>query len=214
MKRITAAVALLLTATACSSSGSEADVTRIVPKAAIYQPVGVGSTYLASDAAFGARRIVRSDDGVHWSRVQLPDAPAPLGPSPASPRQAGDFVVVAAKPGPVGSPTNPLPTPTYLWATADGRTWFGGRIAAPNLGGAPTVQAAGDVVLAGTSIEDRFLMWMLRDREWRPVDVRGVDLVGRGTATLANLWETDDGLRATVVPEYDGTGRARTLVRL
>ena len=208
--------------------GSPIDVRRVELDAAPTGLVSVGDVLLANgrqgDTSTGDQRewwaLLRSTDlGETWASLTLPGAPRGVSYVLDGPEDVGEGV--AAVKGVVGVDSSG-PTVSghvaYLWASVDGRTWWGGRFAGDGL---PIdrnviVRAAGGMLFAAADTQ----IYRSTDLgvSWSPVSAPDLPLAPGETATVTDLWQTTRGRLVANLGNGDGrpplleTGPAPVLV--
>ena len=208
--------------------GPPIDVRRVELDAAPTGLVSVGDVLLANgrqgDTSTGDQRewwaLLRSTDlGETWASLTLPGAPRGVSYVLDGPEDVGEGVAVVK--GVVGVDSSG-PTVSghvaYLWASVDGRTWWGGRFAGDGL---PIdrnviVRAAGGMLFAAADTQ----IYRSTDLgvSWSPVSAPDLPLAPGETATVTDLWQTTRGRLVANLGNGDGrpplleTGPAPVLV--
>jgi hypothetical protein len=207
----------------CGTAAAAVDV--VEPEPAIGSPmVAIGDVLLATPPGLAEsvdaskEALFRSSDGgASWEPVGLPDGPTGLSFGWQSLQRIGDVVVMSGR-AVVESLDMEVPGgAAYVWTSADGMTWRGGRIA----GGGPafgnlTVSGVGDVLVAGVETGDidfvnqPHVIELYRSADagatWARAEVAADMTVAPGDwRDLEDLWEAPDGRLIAEVDLGDST---------
>lgn len=165
---------------------------------------------LTTDAGVVARDaedalgLLGSPDGIRWKPIELPHAPVGLD-AVIGPRRTGGLVEFAG----VQAAPEPFITPAvqFAWASDDGRTWWGGRIAPGDASSAPVLAGPieGTLLAAHNPLDDDTvrIATMPRSGTWATAPVSGVSRTVSippltEIAQIGNAWSDPEGWHATL----------------
>jgi hypothetical protein len=149
--------------------------------------------------------LYRSDDlGETWEPAEPPDVPGWIDLHPASPTLVGDGLAAVGGRLRVDDPAGGLAPAgdAYVWTTADGATWHGGRLTGPGPWSAVTVHGVEGLLVAATTTgaprpgaEQRLELHRSTDdgRSWTRASVTGMTLPSDHEIEVVDLWRLGDG---------------------
>jgi hypothetical protein len=218
------AVALWSAGVGCSGGGSDPDISRVeatgdVPRYGPIRPMDdrlVGLRTRRNDAP--DQLVVSDDDGRTWRAAELPDRPPELELaywSSLSLHVQRDLAVVVGRDPESASAVLPVAKPEFIvWTSPDGVAWDGQVLAtAGGIVGAPTVTAAGPVLLASTSSIESFNLFTSIDHgsSWRRAEIVGLSHLGGEDLTLEAASVEGEELRMVVDARSGGPDRRQLL---